>query len=304
MYKDIYETRKTFAKGTPQNLSYKIILNGSYGKFGDEYSFLYDPKVMLQICVNGQLLIAMLCERFSFLEGVTIIQANTDGVTIKVRKDQKEKVMNLCKKWEKMSSLTLEYANYKKMVISNVNNYMAQYESGDVKDKGGLYLVNPDPHKNKSQRIVQIALRRYFFEGIPVRETIENHLTTNEKGLEWSEKKQKYGIEFHGIYDFCIGRKVQWNQSYVLIKGMEEKKVDQKVLRYYITKDRATLRKKYDDGRQEAVNKGYNAKLFQDYVKEDDYGVNYEYYVNECYKVTTEFEGGNQKIGKQLKFEF
>ena len=259
MYKDIYETRKTFAKGTPQNLSYKIILNGSYGKFGDEYSFLYDPKVMLQICVNGQLLIAMLCERFSFLEGVTIIQ---------------------------------------------VNNYMAQYESGDVKDKGGLYLVNPDPHKNKSQRIVQIALRRYFFEGIPVRETIENHLTTKEKGLEWSEKKQKYGIEFHGIYDFCIGRKVQWNQSYVLIKGMEEKKVDQKVLRYYITKDRATLRKKYDDGRQEAVNKGYNAKLFQDYVKEDDYGVNYEYYVNECYKVTTEFEGGNQKIGKQLKFEF
>lgn len=49
----------------------------SYGKTGDEYSFLYDPKVMLQICVNGQLLIAMLSERVSFIEGVTIIQANT-----------------------------------------------------------------------------------------------------------------------------------------------------------------------------------------------------------------------------------
>lgn len=49
----------------------------SYGKTGDQYSFLYDPKVMLQICVNGQLLIAMLSERASFIEGVTIIQANT-----------------------------------------------------------------------------------------------------------------------------------------------------------------------------------------------------------------------------------
>ena len=136
----------------------------SYGKFGDRYSFLYDPKVMLEICVNGQLLIAMLCERLSFIENCTIIQANTDGVTIKIPRDKLHEMEELCKKWEKLTSLELEYATYKKMVISNVNNYMAQYENGKIKDKGGLYLVNPELHKNKSQRIVQIALRRYFFE--------------------------------------------------------------------------------------------------------------------------------------------
>lgn len=300
VYKNIFEQRGKYAKGTPENQSYKIILNGSYGKFGDSYSFLYDPKVMLQICLNGQLLIAMLCERLSFIPGVTIIQANTDGVTIKIPKKKRSDMESLCKKWEKMTSLQLEYASYSKMVISNVNNYMAQTTDGKIKDKGALYLVNPEYHKNKSQRIVQIALRRYFFEGKPIRETIEGYLTTKEKGLGWDEKKKKFEVPFHGIYDFCLGKKVQWNQNFVLLKGMDEINIGQKVIRYYITREKATMMKKYNDGRIEAVNKGYNAKLFQNYEPQEDYGLNYEYYINEAYKVTTPFDGGNPKLGKQL----
>ena len=302
VYKNLFLERRKYPKGSVENLSYKIILNGSYGKFGDEYSFLYDKKVMNQICINGQLLIAMLCERLSFIDSVTIIQANTDGVTIKVKKSKRNEVEDTCKRWEKLTSLELEYAEYKKMVINNVNNYMAQYTDGKIKDKGASYIVNPDHHKNKSQRIVQIALRKYFFEGIPIRETIENHLTTKEKGSEWNEKKQKYEVPYYGIYDFCIGRKVKWNQRYVILKGMKDIKINEKVIRYFITKDKATMMKMYDDGRVESVNKGYNAKLFQNYedLKPEDYGVNYEYYINECYKITTPFNNGNPKIGKQL----
>lgn len=302
VYKNLFLERRKYPKGSVENLSYKIILNGSYGKFGDEYSFLYDKKVMNQICINGQLLIAMLCERLSFIDSVTIIQANTDGVTIKVKKSKRNEVEDTCKRWEKLTSLELEYAEYKKMVINNVNNYMAQYTDGKIKDKGASYIVNPDHHKNKSQRIVQIALRKYFFEGIPIRETIENHLTTKEKGSEWNEKKQKYEVPYYGIYDFCIGRKVKWNQRYVILKGMKDIKINEKVIRYFITKDKATMMKMYDDGRVESVNKGYNAKLFQNYedLKPEDYGVNYEYYINECYKITTPFDNGNPKIGKQL----
>lgn len=300
VYKNIFLERKKYAKGTVENMSYKIILNGSYGKFGDVYSFLYDKKVMHQICINGQLLIAMLCERLSFIEGVTIIQANTDGVTIKIKKSKRAEAEEICKRWEKLTSLKLEYADYKKMVINNVNNYMAQTITGEIKDKGAAYIVNPDLHKNKSQRIVQIALRKYFFEDVPIRTTIENHLNTKEKGMEWDAKKGKYKVPFHGIYDFCLGKKVQWNQDFVLIKGMEEMSIGQKVIRYYMTKEKATMMKKYNDGRIEAVNKGYNARLFQNYEKKKDYGVNFEYYINECYKITTPFEGGNPKIGKQL----
>ena len=300
VYHKLFVKRGEYPKGSVENQSYKIILNGAYGKFGDEYSFLFDKKVMNQICINGQLLIAMLCERLSFIQDIVIIQANTDGVTIRVKKSKRGEVQDVCTRWEKLTKLKLEYAEYKKMVINNVNNYMAQYHDGKVKDKGAAYIVNPEHHKNKSQRIVQIALRRYFFEDKPIRETIENYLTSPEKGMEWDEKKKKFNVPFHGIYDFCIGKKVKWNQDFVLIKGMEEKSIGQKVIRYYMTRDKATMMKKYNDGRISAVNKGYNAKLFQDYKKEKDYGINYEYYINECYKITTPFDGGNPKIGKQL----
>ena len=283
VYKNIYEQRKKFPKGSPENQSYKIVLNGSYGKFGDEYSFLYDPKVMLEICINGQLLIAMLCERLSFIKGVTIIQANTDGVTIRIPKQNRHEMVALCEKWEKMTSLQLEYADYKKMVISNVNNYAAQYDNGKVKEKGTSYVIDAELHKNKSQRIVRLALKEYFFNNIPIKETIENHIKTSKTA----------------IYDYCLGKKVQWNQNFVLYKGVNEERINQKVIRYYITKDKATMMKKYNDGRIEAVNKGYNAKLFQDY-SEYDYNIDFNYYINECYKVTTPFDGGNPKLGKQL----
>lgn len=239
---------------------------------------------MHEICINGQLLIAMLCERLSFIDSVQLIQANTDGVTIRMKRSKRKQVEDICKRWEKLTKLELEYAEYKKMVISNVNNYAAQYTNGKVKEKGGLYMVDSEPHKNKSQKIVRIALKKYFFEGIPIRDTVENHISSSRTA----------------IYDYCIGKKVKWNQQFVLIKGMEEEDIGQKVIRYYITNEKATMMKKYNDGRIEAVSKGYQARLFQQYEYKKEYGINFEYYINEAYKVTTPFEGGNPKIGKQL----
>lgn len=239
---------------------------------------------MLQICVNGQLLLAMLAERLSLLEGVQIIQANTDGVTVYMPRNKLDEANKIARLWEKLTSLELEDVTYSKMVISNVNNYAAQYENGKIKEKGGLYQTEVEYHKNKSQRIVRLALREYFFNGVPIRQTIENHIHTSSDA----------------IYDYCLGRKVQWNQQFVLYKGVEEYNINQKVIRYYITRDKATMMKKYNDGRIEAVNKGYNARLFQDYEVKSDYAIDYEYYINEAYKVTTPFDKGNPKIGMQL----
>ena len=298
VYKNIFLERKKYPKGTTENQSFKIILNGTYGKLGDADSFLFDVKPQLQICINGQLSLAMLCERFSLIEGCTIIQANTDGVTVRIKKDKIEEMKSIAARWEKLTSLRLESAEYKKMVISNVNNYMAQYTDGKMKYKGA-YEIDQEFHKNKSQRIVKIALKRYFIDNIPIKETIENHLKVKD-GYDYNAEKDKYEIEACGIYDFCHGRKVKWNQEFVIIKGIEEKKINEKVIRYYNTTEKSTMMKKYSDGRTEAVNKGYNAKLFQEYKDEKDYKIDYNYYINECYKITTPFDGGNPKTGKQL----
>lgn len=267
-------------------MSYKLLLNSVYGKSGDEYSFLYDKKMTLSICINGQLLLTMLAERLSFIPQLTVIQANTDGITIRFKRSDLDKVRDIASRWQKLTGLELEDVEYDKMVISNVNNYAARYaETGKIKEKGGLYATTTEFHKNKSQNVVRIALREFFFNDIPIEETIRNHIHSSPQA----------------IYDYCLGRKVKWNQQFVLIKGINEYPINQKVIRYYMTnKDSAIMMKKYDDGRIEAVNKGYKPRLFQTYTQEEDYGIDFNFYINEAYKVTTPFFNGNPKIGYQL----
>jgi hypothetical protein len=288
VYKDIYNERKKYPKGSVENQSFKIILNGSYGKLGDTYSFLYDPKAQLQICINGQLLLTMLAEKLSLIENVTIIQCNTDGVTVMYKRKDEDLITNVVKDWEILTKLELEKAEYSKMIISNVNNYISVYTNGKSKYKG-LYEIDKEYHKNCSQRIVPIALKKYFVDKIPVKETILNHL----------KKPENNGFENKGIFDFLIGKKVKWNQNYVLIKGVSEKPVQEKVIRYFVSNESGNLVKKYSDGRTEAVSKGYNVKLFQNYVKED-YTINYNYYIDECYKIISSFNKNESKHGLQL----
>ena len=56
LYEWVFEERKKIPKTDPKNYVYKLILNSTYGLTGDENSFLYDPKMTMQITINGQLL--------------------------------------------------------------------------------------------------------------------------------------------------------------------------------------------------------------------------------------------------------
>lgn len=284
VYKNIYEERKKYPKGSPENASYKIILNGSYGKLGSEYSFLYDIKPKLQICINGQLLLSMLAEKLSQINSCEIIQCNTDGVTIYIDRKYSDKVENVRKEWEKITNLELEDAIYKKMVITNVNNYLAVYENGKVKSKGALFEVDGEIHKNNSQRCVRVALYNYFVNNIPINETFDNYFSN-----------PKWEVDNHGIYDFCIGRKKNKNQKYVITTGIDKNRVpikqtiEDKVIRYYITNTTGRLTKEfYNDDKEfekaNAVNSGFDVKLFMKYTSEP-YDINYAYYKQEVNKI-------------------
>ena len=210
LYEELYDKRKVIPKSNPQNKSLKLLLNSIYGKSGDIYSFVYDKFFQMCITVNGQLLLTMLSERLSLMEGVTVFYANTDGLTIEVRNDKKKEVHELCKKWEKLTKLELEYAVYKKMAIRDVNNFLAIDNNDDIKLKGA-FEIDVEYHKNRSQRIVPIAVKRYLVNGVPVEDTITKHLVHGKN----------YGdIENQGIFDFCIGKKIKSNQKYSLEKNL------------------------------------------------------------------------------------
>lgn len=141
-YSKIPEERKLHAKGTYQNAALKLAANGAWGKSNSMYSVFYDPKYAMTIPINGQLMICMLVEQLVKVPSLTLIQANTDGVTYKVRRDMLDQCKAIEDWWQQYTLLKLEYAQYDGMWIRDVNNYIAKDTKGKLKLKGAYW--SPD----------------------------------------------------------------------------------------------------------------------------------------------------------------
>lgn len=183
IYESIYEERKLYPKKThpAENIALKLALNGSYGKSNSIFSALYDPLYTMKTTVNGQLLLCMLSERLmEEIPDCTMIQINTDGMTVRVHKKYIEQMKAICARWEKLTQLELESVMYSKMIIKDVNNYIAVKTDGKAKRKGAAFIYKIEPgelelHKNFSMLIVPKALEAYFVDNKPVEEFIRNH---------------------------------------------------------------------------------------------------------------------------------
>lgn len=153
----------------------KIALNGSYGKFGNKYSFLYSPDLLLTVTFTGQLYLLMLIEMIEN-EGMTVVSSNTDGVEVLLKKSQEQSLRNLVKEWEDETKMEMEFGEYKALFARDVNNYVAVYD-GYAKAKGSY--VDPEDAvpplmKNVEYPIVFEAIRDYLAKDIPMEETIYN----------------------------------------------------------------------------------------------------------------------------------
>ncbi len=169
----------------------KLAVNSVYGKSSDMQNWIYDRQLTMFTTITGELSLLMLIEAYE-LAGIHVISANTDGVTIMVNKSLVEKMHELNKWWMDVTQYELERTDYAKIIFSTVNDYLAIKTDGEIKKKGD-FLTDFELHKNKSARIVPIALEHYFVNGVPVADTIHNH--TN-------------------IYDFCLRQKASKDFHY------------------------------------------------------------------------------------------
>jgi len=253
---------------------YKLAANATYGKTMDQYSWMYDPKVTFTVTINGQLMLAMLVERLSKIS--TIIQANTDGVTVKLHRSAIDDYYRICKEWEALTKLELEYVEYKSFFIRDVNNYISVTTKDDVKYKGTFEYKNIPLHKNSSASIIPMAVSKFLIHGIPVEETITKHTD---------------------IFDFCIGVRAKSNSWYEL-KGVKSRYIHDrklsKTVRFFISTNGSVMMKHYSDGKVSHVNaplrSGNKFKyrlvtIFNHYYESDDYNIDYSYYIYECKKL-------------------
>lgn len=129
IYEGLFEERKKYPKSTHKNINLmlKLALNGTYGASNDQYSPLYDPMFTMKITINGQLSLCMLIEKLLNLSSVRILMVNTDGLEYSVSPEQEGDAVKICQDWERLTNLTLEYCDYSKLLVSDVNNYVGVF---------------------------------------------------------------------------------------------------------------------------------------------------------------------------------
>lgn len=269
LYKGFFDERKKYGKGTPLNYLFKIVLNATYGLSKSRYSFLYDPELTFRITVNGQLLLSMLYEMISTrIPGSIPLMQNTDGLEFIIDEEHELEFHNICKEWEDLTMLQLEVDEYQKMIIGDVNNYIAVYTNGKTKCKGRFEFEELALHKNKSALIIPKALYQYFVHG---------------------EDPKSFLLRNRNIFDYCIGAKIKGNWYFEergVTEGAYFSKKLQKLVRYYVSNKGTKIIKCNPDGREIQLESGSHlTTIFNKYIdkKWDEYDVCDKYYLDKIY---------------------
>ena len=153
---EIVAERDETEKGTDLNKTLKLGGNSVFGMTNSEFGPFFDPACMLGITINGQLLALLLAEQLLTIDGLELIQANTDGVTIYLPpgyEDRLTQVRAVAEWWQNKTGMTLEEAQYKRLFIRDVNNYIGEFIDGKRKRKGA-YEYEREWHQNHSGLVV------------------------------------------------------------------------------------------------------------------------------------------------------
>lgn len=283
-----------------KNETLKLALNGLSGNLQNEHNFCYSPFAVMQIRINGQLLLLMLAESLTDI-GCRIVQANTDGLFVLLKKDIYSKVQEICRSWEQQTKLVLEEDRFEAMYQYAINDYIAVSEGYQEMKK--LFKTNPEKALNKkgkpytsldaikddyikekgmfitkvllgkgmSPKIIPEAIRDYFVDNIPVRDTIYNCKDIN-KFLTYQKVDKKFSVEYNNNLIQRINRFYASTNGPYLYKCLVDSEGRRTNFTNLLTASGITILNKFD-------NKPIEERK-----------INYRYYLKECLKIIEELE--------------
>jgi hypothetical protein len=269
IYEDVYNQRKSYAKGTAENAMLKLALNGVYGDSNNQYSPFYDPQYTMSITINGQLSLCLLAEQLLRIKGLSLIQVNTDGITVKLPRKYRHWYNMTCKHWQQQVGLQLEFAEYSAMYLRDVNNYIAVYTNGKVKRKGAYQYEGLGWHQDQGGLIIPRAAEAHMLDGVDIETFIRNH---------------------ENIYDFMMRTKVPRSSRLVLVQEDGTEIQQQNICRYYASINGGKLIKIMPplmpdaEPRRIGIDTDYLLKTCNNMA---DFGndIDYQYYVDAAQKL-------------------
>lgn len=240
---DIYSrirTERLEAKHSGQknkDTTLKLLLNSVTGLLQNEYSWLYSPFAVMQIRMNGQLLLLKLAEMLIQI-GCRMIQYNTDGLFLICKKNKKDEYDRVIKEFEEFSLLTMETDEFEAMYQLAINDYFAtkngfsrqlrlvdnpdytrivvrpnkwyntraELYKDFIKEKG-MFITEVKLGKGLTPKIIPKAVIDYFLYDTPVEQTIKEctdirkFLMAEKTGKQWTveynEKEQQRTNRFY-----------------------------------------------------------------------------------------------------------
>ena len=272
IYKDVYEQRKSYPKASAENAMLKLALNGVYGDSNNQYSPFYDPQYTMTITINGQLSLCLLAEKLLTIEGLSLVQVNTDGVTVLCPRNMMGKYNTICEAWQQQVGLQLEYASYSKMIIRDVNNYLAFYTDGKVKRKGAYQYEGLGWHQNQGGLVIPMAAEANMIYGTDIKDFVQNH---------------------KDMYNFMLRTKVPRNSKLMLVMEDGTEIQQQNICRYYACKDGGKLVKimpaliEGGEDRRLSIDSSWNVKTCNN-IKDFGNDLDYDYYIAEAEKLVVQ----------------
>ena len=263
-------SKEEYIDGIPKDVLaqvLKIVINSIYGKLGFEEGDICDRLAVLNVTINGQLLIMMLCEELE-LNGIEVVSANTDGIVVKLYKRDKEKFDEIAEHWKEVTKFGADSEEYLCYINRDINNYLIQETNGKISYKGALnpkmYAI--DLSKGYDMPVVAQAVVNYFIDNKPIMESL---------------------YECKNILDFCKTQNVgkQFNVEFATSKGFEEY---QRNVRFYVSMNGGTIYKTHKDTKaRNNLCAGYRVTILNtlDDKRIEARGINYQYYYDECMKI-------------------
>lgn len=207
----------------------------------------------------------MLCEELE-LNGIEVVSGNTDGIVVKIKKDQLDKFDEITKNWEEATKLSADYEDFLSYICRDVNNYCAEELEGKIDYKGDLnpYLYKENLQKGYNAPIVAKAVIEYFLHNKPVLESL---------------------YECNDILDFCKTQNIGKKYEAVFVKTKEEQ--IQRNVRFYVSNNGGYLFKKDIDGKLSNLCAGFRTTILNSLndIPITLRDINYNYYYQETLKI-------------------
>ena len=272
MFSKLRETRyKLKALKDPRQAIYKILINATFGAMKSEFNNLYDPRQANNICINGQIILTQLVLELSPL--CQLIQSNTDGIVVKYKEEDYDKIVEIVKSFEKRFNLKFDIDKIIKIAQRDVNNYAIQFEDGHIEAKGRFNKFKSGSFMQNSLTIIDRALVNYYIHDIPVHETVIEAYKNND--LLPFQIVCKMGSTYNGMY-------------YEYGEEGDTKLIEtQKVNRVFATNDKKYwgIYKRKGDSYQKIANTSEHNIIWNDDINKFDKSLlDLNYYINLCKK--------------------